>query len=153
MWNDQEAKVDLLGYSRIAKTLVSIIQQQSLRPLTIGIHGSWGAGKSSILTLVESEMKEDPQTLCFIFNGWLYQGYEDTKTALMETVVHELLKRRSRSQKAKDIGKSILRRINYLKGAKLAGEVALNAAVTSLTGLPPTALFGLVGSFAKPNNF
>lgn len=149
MWNDQEARVDLLGHRRIAETLVSIMQQEALRPLTIGIHGSWGAGKSSILSLVDAQLRDDPQALCFTFNGWLYQGYEDTKSALMETVVHELLKRRSTSQQVLDLGKSIFRRINWLKAAKTTGELALTAALTTTLGLPPTALFGLAGAVAK----
>lgn len=136
MWNDQEAKVDLLGHRRIAQTLIKIIEQESLRPLTIGIHGSWGAGKSSILSLVEEQVKDETNTLCLVFNGWLYQGYEDTKSALMESVVHELLKCRSTSQKINDLGKSILRRINWLKVAKTTGELA----ITTILGLPPTAL-------------
>lgn len=149
MWNDQEARVDLLGHRRIAETLVSIMQQEALRPLTIGIHGSWGAGKSSILSLVDAQLRDDPKTLCFTFNGWLYQGYEDTKSALMEMVVHELLKRRSTSQTVLDLGKSIFRRINWLKAAKITGELALTAALTTTLGLPPTALFGLAGAVAK----
>lgn len=145
MWNDQEAKVDLLGHRRIAQTLIKIIEQESLRPLTIGIHGSWGAGKSSILSLVEEQVKDETNTLCVTFNGWLYQGYEDTKSALMESVVHELLKCRSISQKINDLGKSILRRINWLKVAKTTSELA----ITTVLGLPPTALFGLGGVAAK----
>lgn len=141
--------MDLLGHRRIAETLVSLMQQEALRPLTIGIHGSWGAGKSSILSLVDAQLKDDPKTLCFTFNGWLYQGYEDTKSALMETVVHELLKRRSTTQKVVDLSKSLFRRINWLKAAKTTGELALTAVLTSTLGLPPTALFGLVGAFAK----
>jgi hypothetical protein len=137
----------------IAETLVSIMQQEALRPLTIGIHGSWGAGKSSILSLVDTQLREDPKTLCFTFNGWLYQGYEDTKSALMETVVHELLKRRSTSQTVLDLGKSIFRRINWLKAAKTTGELALTAALTTTLGLPPTALFGFAGAVAKVKQF
>lgn len=141
MWNDRETDVDLLGHRRIAETIVEIMREEELRPLTIGIHGSWGAGKTSILSLIEGELKDDPETLCFTFNGWLYQGYEDTKSALMEAVVHELMKRRTTGSKVLDLGRSLLRRINWLKAAKVAGGVAMTAAL----GLPATAMFGLPG--------
>ncbi|RZK34552.1 MAG: NTPase KAP, partial [Hymenobacter sp.] len=95
MWNDKETNVDLLGHRRIAQTIVEILREEELRPLTIGIHGSWGAGKTSILSLIEAELKDDETALCLTFNGWLYQGYDDTKSALMEAVVHALLSRRS----------------------------------------------------------
>ncbi|RDV13345.1 hypothetical protein DXT99_20215 [Pontibacter diazotrophicus] len=144
MWNDKETNLDLLGHQRVAQTIVEIMREEELRPLTVGIHGSWGAGKTSILSLIETELKSDTQTLCFTFNGWLYQGYEDTKSALMEAVVHELLKSRSTNDKMLDLGKSILRRINWLKVAKVGGGLAMTAAL----GLPATALFGVPGLMA-----
>jgi predicted KAP-like P-loop ATPase len=141
MWNDKETNVDLLGHRRIAQTIVEIIREAELRPITIGIQGSWGAGKTSILSLIEAELTDDPETLCLTFNGWLYQGYEDTKSALMESVVHALLNKRGVGAKALEMGKSLFKRINWLKAAKTAGGLALTTAV----GLPPAALWGLSG--------
>jgi hypothetical protein len=64
MWNDQQVRVDLLGHRRIAETLVSIMQQEALRLLTLGIHRSWGAGKSSILSLIDAQIRYEPKPLC-----------------------------------------------------------------------------------------
>lgn len=139
MWNDKETNVDLLGHRRIAQTIVEIIREEELRPLTIGIQGSWGAGKTSILSLIEDELKSDTDTLCITFNGWLYQGYEDTKSALMESVVHALLKKQGAGATAIKLGKALFKRINWLKVAKTAGGLAMTAA----TGMPAAALFGL----------
>ena len=50
--SDNETKLDLLNNQAIAKTIVSIIQD-SKESLSIGVHGDWGAGKSSILAMVE----------------------------------------------------------------------------------------------------
>ncbi|MDX5438727.1 MAG: KAP family NTPase [Pontibacter sp.] len=144
MWNDKETDLDLLGHRQVAQTIVEIMREEELRPLTVGIHGSWGAGKTSILSLIETELKDDTKTLCFTFNGWLYQGYEDTKSALMEAVVHELMTKRRSTDKVLDLGKSLLRRINWLKAAKEGGGLALTAAL----GLPATAMFGIPGLMA-----
>ncbi|KAA9325097.1 hypothetical protein F0P96_20585 [Hymenobacter busanensis] len=145
MWNDKETNVDLLGHRRIAQTIVEILREEELRPLTVGIHGSWGAGKTSILSLIEAELKDDDTTLCLTFNGWLYQGYDDTKSALMEAVVHALLSRRSVGASAVAMGKRLFKRINWLKAAKVAGSLAMTAA----TGMSPAALFGLPGLLAS----
>lgn len=145
MWNDKETNLDLLGHRQVAQTIVEIMREEELRPLTVGIHGSWGAGKTSILSLIETELKDDTKTLCFTFNGWLYQGYEDTKSALMEAVVHELMTKRRSTDKVLDLGKSLLRRINWLKAAKAGGGLALTAAL----GLPATAMFGIPGLMAS----
>ena len=50
--SDNETKLDLLNNQAIAKTVVSIIRD-SKESVSIGVHGDWGAGKSSVLAMVE----------------------------------------------------------------------------------------------------
>jgi len=45
--SDQETEVDLLYYESIARTLIRLIADSGDKPLTIGVHGDWGAGKTS----------------------------------------------------------------------------------------------------------
>ena len=86
--SDNETKVDLLNNEAIAKTIVSLIKDSKEQPISIGIHGDWGAGKSSILEMVENEVKlassvSGKKYSCIRFNGWKHQGFEDSKVALM----------------------------------------------------------------------
>ena len=83
--SDNETKVDLLNNEAIAKTIVSLIKDSKEQPISIGIHGDWGAGKSSILEMVESEVKtsateSEKKYACIRFNGWKHQGFEDSKS-------------------------------------------------------------------------
>ena len=57
--SDNETKVDMLNSRAIAKTIANIIQDCDDRPISIGVHGDWGAGKSSVLAMVEDELSSE----------------------------------------------------------------------------------------------
>jgi predicted KAP-like P-loop ATPase len=142
MWNDKETNVDLLGHEKIAQTVIEIISENHLRPLTIGIYGDWGVGKSSILSILhEKAIGEKAAKISnshvIVFNGWLFQGYEDVKTALMEKVILELAKLQPSDEKVKKLAKSLLGRVNWLKVAKLS----VGAALTAVSGIPMGSFF------------
>ena len=143
--SDNETKVDLLNNKAIAKTIVSLIKDSKEQPISIGIHGDWGAGKSSILEMVEDELSEESGELknkycCIRFNGWKHQGFEDSKIALMSTIVSELEKRVTINAGIKEILKKLWKNINWMSVAKTTGKTALSIA----TGTTPIALLSLV---------
>ncbi|MEQ8748295.1 MAG: P-loop NTPase fold protein, partial [Amphiplicatus sp.] len=76
---DNETEIDLLYYEAISKTVIDLLNSAGETPLTIGVHGDWGAGKSSILKMLAAEFEDSDDTLCIVFNGWLFQDFEDTK--------------------------------------------------------------------------
>ena len=55
---DNETKVDLLNNEAIATTIIGLLREKPDRPVTIGVHGDWGAGKSSILEMIESGLAD-----------------------------------------------------------------------------------------------
>lgn len=130
--NDQETATDLLYYEAIAKTVVKLIGRTSKAPITIGVHGDWGAGKSSVLKMLEASFKDDQRTLCLWFNGWTFEGFEDAKTVVIETIVDELRRARPTSTKVSDAAKKVLKRVDWLKLARKTGGFAL----TAFTGIP-----------------
>ncbi|RWG80517.1 P-loop NTPase fold protein [Mesorhizobium sp.] len=99
---DNETHIDYLYYEPIARTVMKLIREKSCEPLSIGLHGDWGAGKSSALLMIERAFAKEDSTLCVRFNGWLFEGYDDAKAVLIETIVAELLKQRSTFEKVKD---------------------------------------------------
>ena len=84
--SDHETAIDLLYYDAIAKTVVKRILESKEKPITIGIHGDWGAGKSSVLAMAESQLRANEHVLCLKFNGWQFQGFEDAKIPIVGIV-------------------------------------------------------------------
>ena len=151
--NDQETATDLLYYEAIAKTVVTLIRKTPDAPVTIGVHGDWGAGKSSVLKMLEGAFKDDDRVLCLWFNGWTFEGFEDAKTVVIETIVDELRRARPMSQKVADAAKKVLKRVDWLKLARKAGGFAF----TAVTGIPTfdqvKGLYDVATSFlAKPQD-
>jgi len=130
--NDQETATDLLYYSAIAKTVESLIDQTPDAPITIGVHGDWGAGKSSVLKMLQASYQEKDTTLCIWFNGWTFEGFEDAKTVIIETLVEELMQARPDCTKVAAAAKKVLRRVDWLKMARKAGGLAF----TAISGIP-----------------
>jgi predicted KAP-like P-loop ATPase len=130
--NDQETAVDLLYYEAVAKTVVRLIRATPGTPITIGVHGDWGAGKSSVLKMTSAALSRDPNALCLWFNGWTFEGFEDAKTVVIETIVEELRRARPGSTKVADAARKVLKRVDWLKVAKKAGGLAF----TAMTGIP-----------------
>ena len=125
--SDNETKVDLLNNEAIAKTIVTLLREKPEHPVTVGVHGDWGAGKSSVLEMIEASLNAQEGVLCLKFNGWRFQGFEDAKIALIEGIVTGLIEERPLLTKATEAVRNILHRIDLLKAAKKAGGLALTA--------------------------
>jgi predicted KAP-like P-loop ATPase len=69
---DNETKVDLLNNEAIAKTIIELLREKPERAVTMGVHGDWVAGKSSILEMIENGLASDKDVLCIKFNGWRF---------------------------------------------------------------------------------
>lgn len=82
MWPDNETERDFLNFTVIADTVAEIIMQAQGRPVSIGVSGDWGVGKSSMIKLIRRSLEsrqqgeKGPELLFVEFNAWLYQGYE-----------------------------------------------------------------------------
>lgn len=101
MWADNEADLDLLGFDFLVDALVVALTEPRLLPLTIGVLGDWGSGKSSLMQLAASELaaiERDAAVevddgaplspyLTVQFSPWQYEDHQDVKVALMTAVL------------------------------------------------------------------
>lgn len=142
MWLDNASSIDMLFYSPYADTIVSFTKKPYLTPLTIGLYGSWGAGKSSLLQLIERRIEHDKgDVVCVSLNAWQFEGYEDAKVAIMESLLKTLKENETFFEKAHEKINKLLSRVDFLKLGKSIVSKAIPYAVGALTGNPlPIAL-------------
>ena len=151
MWSDNETERDFLNFGTVAATVSQIIDQANGQPVSIGVSGSWGVGKSSMIKLIQNKLNSEPDSelekkyLFVEFNAWLYQGYDDARAALMEVIARTLAEEAEKQETAIDKTKDLLSRINWLRAAKLS----IGSAVSLAAGLPPTGLIGGVYSAGR----
>lgn len=94
MWSDIETSKDLLGYTVHAELLKKIIMEPSNLPVTIGLYGDWGCGKSSTLKILQEKIEKDADskenTIVVYFDGWSFESFDDAKMALIQGIVEKL---------------------------------------------------------------
>lgn len=66
-----------------------LIQRESHKSMSIGIYGKWGEGKTSILNMVKSKLK-DSNLKCIDFNPWMYSDEPQLLIMFFTTLQSEL---------------------------------------------------------------
>ena len=147
MWSDNETDRDFLNFRCVADTAAEMIVQANGQPLSMGVSGGWGVGKSSMLKLISDSLKDrgNDRYLFVEFNAWLYQGYDDARAALMEVIARRLIQQGEETNSGLDKAKELLSRVNWLRIAGLATGSALSVAA----GIPPLWLLGSLWSTVK----
>lgn len=129
MWNDIETSTDYLHFSVVSQAVADMIIESGERPISVGVSGSWGAGKSSMVKMIGLELQQrdkDKKEVIFLeFNAWLYQGYEDAKTALLHAVSKKLASEMEARKVSKEDGlwkklKQFTNKINWFQLSKQA---------------------------------
>ncbi|MCI0619179.1 KAP family NTPase, partial [bacterium] len=156
MWSDNETERDFLNFTGVAETIAEIVIQAHGQPISIGVSGAWGVGKSSMIRLIRSaiEKRAEPKEkkrkkhgeFIFVeFNAWLYQDYDDARAALMDVIATKLEKEAKARETAIDKAQELLKRVDWLRATKLVAGSALALGF----GLPPVGLIGDLLSVVK----
>lgn len=138
MWSDNETTQDLLGYQVHADLLKKIILNDTMLPISIGVFGNWGSGKSSLMLLLEKSIAEwgklnvdvcNSRVIQIYFNGWQFESYDSTKLTMIETILEALSNDLNERKDAFEKIDDFFARINFLK----AGVFILKKAYENLT--------------------
>ena len=160
MWSDKETNVDYLNFGYLVDLIVEIAMNRELTPSTIGLYGDWGSGKSSLMKLAQERIEElskakkktdeedIPKTLCIEFNGWLFEGYEDTKTSLCGTILDTLNDEKRFGPEVANKAKELIKKIDFKKiigkGVKFGLDYLLTGGIGALTDLTLSSILNSI---------
>lgn len=138
MWSDNETTQDLLGYQVHADLLKKIILNDAMLPISIGVFGNWGSGKSSLMLLLQQSLQEWEESqqneqhssiLQVYFNSWQFESYDSTKLTMIESILEALDKDINTRKDVFERADDLLARIDFLK----VGVFILKKAYDNLT--------------------
>lgn len=119
------ARSDVLGFSTYVDVMARIIKG-TRGPFTIGIFGEWGMGKTSLMRMVEHEVKsskDDEMVITVWFNAWMFEQAAYPIVPLVKSIVKSL---RSREDAFARAGRSLRATIDVLESLASAVKVKGN---------------------------
>lgn len=168
MWTDNETSLDLLGFRVHADLIRSVVTDQSLLPVTLGVFADWGGGKTSLMKMLQesfepenwdegsSQRQQCERIACLYFNGWLFEGYDDAKSAILSSVLTALGEHQRFGPKVRDGCVSLLKSVNWMRVAHLGlKHVAIPAIAAFATGgasLVPSFIGSIGGLISSPQS-
>jgi len=144
MWSDDASRVDMLAYEPYADLIAEISVSGRMNPLTIGLFGNWGSGKSTLLRLIENTLQKHANSKIVVVtvNAWMFEGYDDAKTALMEAILRNLQENSTFFEKCSNKIQSLIKRIDWIRVGSTAVKKGIPFAVSLMTGNPLPAILG-----------
>jgi hypothetical protein len=143
LWSDDPAQVDLLSFDAVAQTLADGLLDPAVDPVALGLSGSWGSGKSTVLGLIEAELERrttaEDKVLVVSTQPWRYDPATGAKESLIAEVLAalsaEVKATSTATGKAKDLLARLGKRIDWAKAVKLAGTSALTFQIPDIDKL------------------
>src|SRR3954451_16274824 len=91
LWSDDPASLDLLSFDAVAQTVVDALLDEALDPVALGLSGSWGSGKTTVLGLIGKEPNwrttAEKKIVVIKTVPWRY----DPTTGAKESLISEVL--------------------------------------------------------------
>lgn len=129
-----EIDSDAFGFRPYIEELHDVVAAATSLPMTVGVFGTWGSGKSSFLRMWENLLTSSPTTRTLWFNPWKYDQKIEVWAALIQSLLAEI--QNSPDRRLREKAGRLARTVAWLA---LRGTLGVSGALVSgLTG-------GLVG--------
>lgn len=134
MWRDSETEIDYLNFEYLVNLLTDLIDNDKLLPATIGVYGDWGSGKSSLIKMATDKLVTN-DIVTLNFNGWIFEGYEDAKTVLLETILDTIQENNTLTIKGKQLLHGLYKSVDKIKMVKKSITYAADLMATGGVGI------------------
>lgn len=114
---------DKLDFQNYAEVLAKVVNSADA-PLTIGIYGGWGTGKTTLMRMIQNKINEKHRNENFTvwFNAWQYEKEAHPIIPLCATLISEI----QNDNKLREIGKNIIKSLRAIAyGFKAKAEVEI----------------------------
>ncbi|MFE4255359.1 P-loop NTPase fold protein [Streptomyces sp. NPDC056910] len=147
LWSDEPTHLDLLSFDAVAKTVVQAVLDDALDPVTVGVSGAWGSGKTTVLRLIEDEFAPKPPAtdatvLVISTDPWRYDPGVGAKETLigevLSAVAAELAKKEQpegRISRARTMLTKLRQRVDWAKALQVAAKTSLTLQLPSVDDL------------------
>jgi hypothetical protein len=126
---------DLLSVEHYAKALKNFIVESNT-PLTIGMQGEWGTGKTSLMHLVKELLDNDDVATAWV-NTWeysLFKSANETTPAVLKGLLEKLVQSCKERGHWKNTEEFEAMKEKAVNGMKIIGAFAARVAVQKATG-------------------
>ncbi|KXZ60026.1 KAP family P-loop domain protein [Microbacterium laevaniformans] len=140
LWSDEPSATDLLSFDAIADTVVDALFDGELDPVALGLEGTWGSGKTTVLHLIEKRIDaanaDDQVVIVVRSNPWQYDPTVGAKESLIAEILGALSAQFNATDPVGQAGltalRALVRRVNWSKAVKMAARTTLTLQLPSL---------------------
>lgn len=148
LWSDEPAETDLLAAQAIADTVADAVLDDALDPLSLGLSGPWGSGKTTVLELIATALNtrdlcdgdstgdaadsDDiaPRVLVVRTDPWRYDPTVGAKESIIADILGELAtelasRPGTAGGEAIKLVKRLAKRVDWAKALKVAAKTAV----------------------------
>ena len=156
MWPDNETTDDLIGFQVHADLIRAVVLNPQMLPVTVGLFGDWGSGKTSIMRMLErslspefweegsSEALQCENAAVVYINTWQFEGYDDAKSAILSSVLLQLHEHERFGVKIRNKTRQLLEGIDAMRLVRLSFKYGVLPAVAAAATGGATAVPGAV---------